>query len=290
MPDPVPTESARERPAVGGPLALAAVTLGLLAWPIAFNLGAYGEIFYDNIFQVVVASSILFVITTVNGSYDTPWNWLIRIALAAPLGWLLAAAYLVGSTSEALDRPAFAVALILILLVSVPLTLRLLIDMSMPELTESRSRRVTASVVALVIFVGAIGFVVGRGTPSIPHLQQHGEVREGQRLQTVPDRLIVDDAGEHDPEDDERDQHGDHDGAKSMSAGPRIRVVLLHHAHFRSFSICPVGHRPHPSVSRPSRRRESIALTRHGLLRPYWVNATSKRTVCSAWLHVGHLW
>ena len=165
MPDPVPTESATGRRTVSGPLALAAVTLGLLAWPIAFNLGAYGEIFYDNIFQVVVASSILFVITIVNGGHDAPWNWLMRIALAAPLCWLLAAAYVTGSTSEALDRPVFVVALILILLVSVPLTLRLLVDMSMPELTEAGSRRVTASIIALVAVVGAIGFAVGRENP-----------------------------------------------------------------------------------------------------------------------------
>lgn len=133
MPDPIPTESARERLTVSGPLALAAVTLGLLTWPIAFNLGACGEIFYVNIFQVVVAASILFVITTVNGGYGAPWKWLIRIALAAPLFWLLAAAFLTGSTSEAMDQPIFVVSLILILLISVPLTLRLFVDMSMPN-------------------------------------------------------------------------------------------------------------------------------------------------------------
>jgi hypothetical protein len=162
VPDPVPTESAAERRTIGGPLALAAVTLGLLAWPIAFNIGAYGEIFYDNVFQMVVASSILFVITTVNGGYDAPWKWLIRVALAAPLFWLLAAAYVTGSTSEAMDRPVFVVSLILIHLVSVPLTLRLLVDMSMPELSQAGSRRITASIVALVAVVGAIGFIVGR--------------------------------------------------------------------------------------------------------------------------------
>ena len=70
MTGPVPTEPATDRHIVSGPLALAAVTLGLLAWSIAFNLGAYGEIFYDNVFQLVVASSILFAITTVNGGYD----------------------------------------------------------------------------------------------------------------------------------------------------------------------------------------------------------------------------
>lgn len=144
---------------------MAAVTLGLLTWPIAFNLGAYGEIFYTNIFQVVVASSILFVIVVVNDAYPAPWNWLVRLALAAPLLWLLAAGYVAGSTSRALDRPAFVVSLVLILAVSVPLTLRLLVDLSMPELSQAGSRRITASILGLVVVVGAIGFVVGREHP-----------------------------------------------------------------------------------------------------------------------------
>ena len=161
-PSSAPTAEARPR---GGPLALAAVTLGLLTWPIAFNLGAYGEIFYANIFQVVVASSILLVIAVADDSRSSGWNWLIRVALAAPMVWLLAAGYVVGSTSEALDRPGFAVSLMIILCCSVPLTLRLLVDLSMPELSQAGSRKVLVSIVTLVAVVGAIGFLVGRENP-----------------------------------------------------------------------------------------------------------------------------
>jgi hypothetical protein len=165
VPDSVPLQSATGRRRFGGPLALAAVTLGLLTWPIAFNLGAYGEIFYENVFQVVVASSILFVIVIVNDVYTARWKWLGRLALAAPLVWLLTAAYAAGSTSAALNRPVFVVWLVVIVVVSVPLTLQLLVDMSMPELTRAGSRQVTASIVVLVVIVGAIGFLVGREHP-----------------------------------------------------------------------------------------------------------------------------
>ena len=76
--------------------------------------------------------------------------------------WLVAAAWVEGSTSAALDRPLFVVWIVLILLVSVPITLRLLIDMFMPELTAASSRRVLWSIVALAVVVSVIGFVVGR--------------------------------------------------------------------------------------------------------------------------------
>lgn len=168
MPDD-PLTTAGDPPAaprrLNGPLALAAITLGLLTWPIAFNLGAYGEIFYTNIFQVVVASAILLVIVVVNDAVDGPRRWIVRSALAAPMVWLLAAGYVVGSTSEALDRPVFAVSLGVILAVSVPLTLRLLVDVAMPELSLAGSRRMTLSIVALVVVLGVIGFAVGRQHP-----------------------------------------------------------------------------------------------------------------------------
>lgn len=159
---PAPTSESGSGSSVGGPLAVASLTLGLLTWPIAFNLGAYGEIFYDDVFRVVVASSILFVITVINRPYPPPLIWLVAAALLAPLLWLLTSALVVGSTSEALDRPVFVTWLVLILVVSVPLTLRLLADMFTPEISRAGSRRMTLAVIGLVAVVGLTGFVVGR--------------------------------------------------------------------------------------------------------------------------------
>ena len=161
-PESPPAADDARRARVGGPLALTAVTLGLIAWPIAFNLGAYGEIFYTDVFRVVVASTILFVITCVTPVYPPPWIWLVRAALILPMLWLLTAAWAEGSTSAALDRPLFVVWIVMIMLVSVPITLRLLIDMFMPELTVSSSRRALWSIVALAVVVSGTGFVVGR--------------------------------------------------------------------------------------------------------------------------------
>ena len=147
---------------IGGPLAIAGMTLGMLTWPIAFNLGAYGEVLYEDIFQIVVASSILLVVTLVRPAYRRPWSWLVSLALAAPLAWFAAAAMIAGSTSEAMEEPVFVLALVIIAVISVPLTLQLLIGLFTPELTQTRSRRLTFSVVAIVVAVGLVGFTFGR--------------------------------------------------------------------------------------------------------------------------------
>lgn len=147
---------------LGGPLAVTCVTLGLIAWPLAFNLGAYGQVFYDDVFRVVVASSILCVIATVTQPYPSPWIWLVRLALASPIAWMITAGFVVGSTSEALERPAFLIWLVLILLVSVPISLRLLLDLFTPEVSQMTDRRLGAGVVVLIIVVAAVGFASGR--------------------------------------------------------------------------------------------------------------------------------
>lgn len=147
---------------IEGPLAVTAVTLGLVTWPIAFNLGAYGEVFYDDVFRVVVAASTLFAIVVVRRPYASAWTWLVAGALASPLAWLMTAGIVVGSTSEALDRPAFLVWLVLILVVSLPISLRLLADLFAPELMSGTNRRVGGAMVVLMIVVAGLGFGAGR--------------------------------------------------------------------------------------------------------------------------------
>lgn len=188
MADTSETDSPTEGPSsstawIDAPLAVATLTLALLAWPIAFNLGAYGEIFYDDIFRVVVASSVLCIIMLINRPYRGARLWAVAAALVAPLLWLLTSAYVIGSTSEAMDRPVFVIWFWLIVLVSLPLTLRLLDEMFMPEIQHMANRRRFLAIVAIVAGIALFGFVVG--------LENH-------RFMTCDDFLV---AGSFEPDD-----------------------------------------------------------------------------------------
>ena len=149
-------------PRVGGTLAVAAIIVGLVAWRLAFNAGAYGVVFYDDVFSVVVASSILAVTTAINRPFHRPWNLVTSATLAGPLVWLGAAVVVEGSTGAAIERPVFAVALAIVVVVSIPLTLRLLIGLFHPELTSATTRGLTLVVVGVVAVVALAGFLVGR--------------------------------------------------------------------------------------------------------------------------------
>lgn len=154
-------------PTISGPVAVTSLALALITWPLAFNLGAYGTVFYDDIFTVVVSSSILVVLTVVYRPFGRVGNWVTGLALSAPLAWFVAAVVVNGSTSGALDRPFFAWVAVVILVVSVPLTLRLLFELFYPELTAPARHRQRLGLVALVAVVTLVGFVVGHNNDRI---------------------------------------------------------------------------------------------------------------------------
>lgn len=145
-----------------GPITIAAVTMALLVFPIAFNLGAYRQVLYPDVFRIAVASFVLCGAMFVVPPYDGVQLWFTRIVLAAPTAWVVAAVLVVGSTAEATERPFFVAWLVAIMVVSVPVTLKMLIDMFSPELSSTHSLRLTLGVVVVVVVVAASGFLIGR--------------------------------------------------------------------------------------------------------------------------------
>jgi hypothetical protein len=147
-----------------GPLSLAAVTLSLVTFGLAFNLGAYDVVFYQDVMKLVVAATTLLVVTFVSPSGRSPTRWMTRVALASLPAWFVTAVIVHGSTGEALRQTGFKIWLALSALTAVPLTLELLVEMFTPEVRQLRNRRL-AILVAVVVVVGAAGFVVGREHP-----------------------------------------------------------------------------------------------------------------------------
>lgn len=145
-----------------GAAAIACVTLGLLTFPIAFNLGAYDQVLYPDVFRIIVASFVLLCV-----SFFAPATvgrrrlWFTRLVLASPTLWVAVSVITVGSTGKASSRPFFIAWLVSIALVSVPVTLTMLLRMLNPGLTRSRNRRISIVVTGVVVLVAVFGYLVG---------------------------------------------------------------------------------------------------------------------------------
>jgi hypothetical protein len=145
-----------------GPVAVAIVTIALTAWPLAFNLGAYDAIFYQDVFQIVVVSTVAFAIVLVQPPYDGLALWFTRIALAAPAVWLTGVALLFDSLGAAVNNVVYGLAGLVIAVVSIPTVLRVLIELFTPDLALHENRRVLSFTVGVVALVAIAGFAIGR--------------------------------------------------------------------------------------------------------------------------------
>jgi hypothetical protein len=144
-----------------GTAAIASVTLGLLTFPIAFNLGAYDQVLYPDVFRVLVASFVLLCLSFFAPTYTGRRLWFTRVVLASPALWVAVSAIALGSTAEATSRPFFIAWFAAIVLVSVPVTLMMLLDMFNPDITTTRNRQISLWVTGVVIVVAIAGYVVG---------------------------------------------------------------------------------------------------------------------------------
>jgi len=144
-----------------GPIAVATVTTALVTWPIAFNLGAYRAVFYDDIFKFVVVATVGFVIALVWSPYRGRDRFIRCAALAAPAVWLFLSVLWFDSTAAAASDPVFGVVGLLAALVSIPTVLKMMVDLFVPQLGPETDLRAVGFAVAMIVAVAIAGFAVG---------------------------------------------------------------------------------------------------------------------------------
>ena len=153
------TDEARPR---YGPFAIATVTASLFAWPIAFNLGAYGEVFYEDIFNFVVLGMAGLAVSFLTPAQEGSRLWATRVALAAPALWFLLAVVLFDSTAEAATDPVFGLVGLVVALVSVPAVFFLVVELFLPEASALDSLRLVVAAVLVVALIAVAAYAVGR--------------------------------------------------------------------------------------------------------------------------------
>ena len=151
----------RRTPARYGPLAGATVTMALVAWPIAFNLGAYDAVFYEDVFRFVVVALAGFLVTFLAPPYSGRRLWFLRCALAAPGAWFVMAVLLFESTAAAATNAVFGWFALFAVLLAIPVAFRLLVELFVPEISALESARLLVQSVAVVAVLAASGYIVG---------------------------------------------------------------------------------------------------------------------------------
>lgn len=150
------------KPQQGTHFFLAAIVLAVAIWPIGFNLGAYGTVFFGILLQVWVMSlAALLAGLLVNKSRDN--DVLTRtdvVLLALPSLWLLSNMLRMEYDSTAVrwlnDALMLATAFF-----SIPHIIHIVMPIAMPQVTDVRGTRRTLHLAVLTVVIAAASFAIG---------------------------------------------------------------------------------------------------------------------------------
>ncbi|MDX2382159.1 MAG: hypothetical protein QNM02_20670 [Acidimicrobiia bacterium] len=145
-----------------GPFAIAIVTMSIVVWPIAFNLGAFGEVFYLDVFQFVVVASAGLGISLLSSPYHGGRRLFTSLALAAPAAWFVLAVVVTESTAEAATGPVLGPLAFVIAVVAVPVVLKMVTDMFVPGFRAFDQRKLLYGGLAIIVAIAVVSFAAGR--------------------------------------------------------------------------------------------------------------------------------
>ncbi len=135
---------------------LIAVASSSVAFMLAFNLGAYGEVFFDQIFTVWITATIVFIASII--SRLPPNGWPARLLLLLPSVWLLVA-WIDNPRNEDAGESLLLILTLLITVVALPFVAWLLVATINPDFRDlPRSNKLAVGGVVVVFFVAGLFF------------------------------------------------------------------------------------------------------------------------------------
>ena len=157
MSDPEPIDDSADRygtPAERATL-LISVASASVAFMLAFNLGAYGEVFFDQIFTVWIASTLVFL-----GSIFTrlpPHTWPPRLVLLLPTVWILIA-WIDNPRTEDAGESALLWLTLMITVIALPFAAWILVSTINPDFRDlTRNYKIVVGAVVVIAFTAGYG-------------------------------------------------------------------------------------------------------------------------------------
>ena len=164
QPPPPPTPPANHNLKQANQFFISAILIALAVWPMAFDLGAYGTVFYDSLMQMVVVSLVALGAGLYVGRNSVGRPYLSgpgRLVLLLPLLWVLAEVLADARPGPVTEVISLVMSLATALL-ALPLIIHIMMRVTMPEATQVRNPRLSRGLVLVALLVAAASWLVGR--------------------------------------------------------------------------------------------------------------------------------
>ncbi|MFG6445629.1 hypothetical protein ACFXP7_09860 [Microbacterium sp. P06] len=148
-----------ERRARDVPVGVILVGIAVIIWWPAFTVGAWGEIFFDDILAVWAASTAAFVFVLVERR-PVGARLARAFVLLLPSLWLVLN-FVVDDDTADLGVALLDLAALAVVLVGVPFTLWVLVQIMWPDITRTTGRRTGWLIAGVIAAVVIVSFLLG---------------------------------------------------------------------------------------------------------------------------------
>ncbi|NUR72631.1 MAG: hypothetical protein HOU81_17575 [Hamadaea sp.] len=137
------------------------IAVSLLAWDVAFALGAYHTVFYYRLLEIFVLSAVLLLGALALRRHLSVHPWMLAI-LALPVIWLAWRLIVPVGGRWARTYRVIDICLIALIMVTLPVTLWAVARILAPDYFALSTLRLRLVSVAIVVVVGIAGFLTGQ--------------------------------------------------------------------------------------------------------------------------------
>ena len=150
------------RPAEYKTFVMTALALALAVWPLAFNIGAFRTVFFDEIFRVWVAASVIFVVSFVVPERLLDVSWRGQLVMGLPSIWVIVALLSGRSVQEAANEPLLGLIGLVVVALALPYSIYVWAILVTPDFERIRRGRLRWALVGMLVAISLVGFTVGR--------------------------------------------------------------------------------------------------------------------------------
>ena len=142
------------------PVGVVMVGMAAVAWWPAFTLGAWGEIFFDNILGLWAASTAAFVFVLVERR-PVRGRLVRAFVLLIPTVWVVLSFLAPGQDPDDPGTMIVDLVAVLVVLIGIPFTLWVLVRIIWPDFAAERRRRTIWLITSVVLGIAVVSLLLG---------------------------------------------------------------------------------------------------------------------------------
>ena len=143
-------------------LLLASIALALTIWDIAFNLGAFGTVFFSDFFWVWVTATVTLLIIRLTLRDQSLIRWQGGVILLAPTLILVCEALVTVVSGRDEVNDVISIISLVIAVICLPYTIYIVSIITNESLLEVKNKDYRRYLIMIAVVVALVGFGVGR--------------------------------------------------------------------------------------------------------------------------------